>query len=120
MDVELKLLVIKTHDIVRLYKFYRLIGLKFNKEQHGSGPEHYATLLGNTVFEIYPCREGQSPDECRLGFSVDSLHEVLERISSSGSEVLSVPKESFGKMMALIQDPDGRKIELYESRNELI
>ena len=32
-------------------------GLKFKKEQHGNGPEHYSCSQNGQVLEIYPFKE---------------------------------------------------------------
>jgi catechol 2,3-dioxygenase-like lactoylglutathione lyase family enzyme len=50
-------LVIKTSDVEKAKSFFETLGLKFLKEKHGEGPEHYATpnhpgLL--SCLEIYP------------------------------------------------------------------
>lgn len=38
--------------------FENKLGIKFEKEQHGNGPEHYATMIGGIVLELYPKNAG--------------------------------------------------------------
>lgn len=52
--MEQELLVIRVADIETTRIFFEGLGLDFVKEKHGSGPEHYAHVSGDRVFEIYP------------------------------------------------------------------
>lgn len=54
----LNLVVLRSPDVHRAVRFYRVLGLLFTVERHGSGPEHYAAVVNGFVFEIYPLREG--------------------------------------------------------------
>ncbi len=48
-------LVITVNNIDRVREFLEHnFGLVFTKEQHGTGPEHYACEMNGKVFEIYP------------------------------------------------------------------
>jgi hypothetical protein len=51
--------VMRSSDIERTKSFYEYVGQGglWVKEKHGSGPEHYALVDQNHVFEIYPCRK---------------------------------------------------------------
>ena len=47
--------VIYTERIVECRDYYTSVGLSFAREQHDSGPVHYAaTLPNNMVIELYP------------------------------------------------------------------
>ena len=48
--------LIRTHDIESAKTLFEGLGLTFVREQHGSGPIHYACEVGDTVFEIYPAK----------------------------------------------------------------
>ena len=50
----LNLLVIRAQQPEKLAAFYRLLGVDFHEEQHGSGPRHFCSTEGGSVFEIYP------------------------------------------------------------------
>ncbi|MFD5211549.1 VOC family protein [Streptomyces anulatus] len=65
------LIVIYTDRLDACHAFYTELGLTFVKEQHGPGPEHYATQLEGTALELYPA----SPDRpatgsLRLGLTI--------------------------------------------------
>lgn len=93
----LTLIVIYTEAVQECRDFYTGLGLCFAREQHGTGPEHYAAVLaGGTVVEIYPATDRQT-GPLRLGLAVQrsATHPRLD----AGRHVL--------------HDPDGRTIELY-------
>jgi hypothetical protein len=48
------LLVIRASQPERLANFYSAMGLRFERERHGNGPEHLTCSLNGFVFEIYP------------------------------------------------------------------
>ena len=53
-SVALNLVVLRSSDLLRAAGFYELLGIRFQREQHGTGPEHLAAQLGPAVLEIYP------------------------------------------------------------------
>jgi predicted enzyme related to lactoylglutathione lyase len=112
----LKLVVLKTAQLDRAREFYAALGVAFAEEQHGTGPLHYAGRVGDAVLELYPLPEGVSlPDvTTRLGFAVDRLDEVMETIRRRGGDVVSPPKRTEWGYRAVVRDPDGRAVELYE------
>ena len=104
----------------RTLSFYRALGLKFQEEQHGTGPVHYSTQIGDTVMEIYPGAE-QSIDRrgsgaTMLGFRVESVDEAVAALSESGGTVVTSPRDSQWGRRAVITDLDGRALELSEFR----
>jgi lactoylglutathione lyase len=114
--MKLKLIVIKTLDIDKLVKFYQLIGLSFDKHQHGKGAIHYATMLNDTVFEIYPLpnKEKEADNSLRLGFEVLNLIELIPKLEMNLIKINAQPKQTEFGLMAIVEDFDGRKIELYQ------
>jgi len=113
--VSLSLLVIRVADVDRAVHFYEQLGLHFEKQQHGKGPVHYSTDLGITVFEIYPYKEGSKATEgVRLGFIVESLSEVIERLKALDMKISSSLQRSEFGQFAVVEDFDGHKVELTE------
>jgi len=89
--------------------------LRFDKQQHGNGPEHYSAVLGTAVFEIYPYKEGSKTTEgVRLGFIVDSLSVVMERWKALDVKIISSLQGSELGQFAVVEDFDGHKVELSE------
>ena len=115
--MEIRLLVIRTSDIERLSKFYTLFGLNFDYHKHDKSPYHYSATVDKTVVEIYPLTKTQTePDKSlRLGFSLDNFEHTIDLLKERGITFTSEVTQSEFGIMAIIEDPDGRKIELYKS-----
>jgi len=114
--VALKLLVLKTRQVERLRQFYQTIGIEMIEEKHGDGPTHYAGRVGDIVLEVYPLTvSGSAADATvRLGFVVEELTEVVRALQSSGAAIINEPRQTAWGCRAVVRDPDGRAVELYE------
>jgi len=112
--MKINLLVIRTRDIKLLSKFYTDLGLEFTYHQHGNGPFHYSTEMGDLVFEIYPLLKSQTePDNSlRLGFDVENLDELINKLKTNNVIITQEPIQTDWGYMAIIKDLDGRKVEL--------
>jgi predicted enzyme related to lactoylglutathione lyase len=118
-ELTLGLLVLRSSQMEASLAFYHAIGLSFVEEKHGSGPIHYSCRVGASVIEIYPgsAREPQNHQESGatlLGFNVSSLDTVLDTLKQIGAPVLTDPKMSAWGRRAVVQDPDGRAVELLQ------
>jgi len=108
----LNLLVLKTDRMEECLSFYSALGLVFAAERHGSGPIHYSGRTGGLVLELYPRRpDGHSEAAVRLGFAVDDLSGVLGNV---GGPSISPEETEWGRR-AVVRDPDGRAVELYQA-----
>ncbi len=108
MSAALQLLVLKTHDLEALRRFYEALGILFQPEKHGEGPAHYSAQLGELVLELYPLSKAKpsTPTE-RLGLQVEHLADFL---CSYEREV-----QRRGQVV-IVEDPDGRKVELTQAQ----
>ena len=108
----LNLLVLRAKNPDELAEFYSGLGLCFVREQHDKGPVHHSSNIGGAIFEIYPC---QNPTDqttgTRIGFQVPSIENSIRACSA---QVISKPKMTQWGLRAVIQDPEGHKIELVE------
>ncbi len=94
-----------------------MFGLEFTKHAHGSGPEHYSSDSQGIVFEIYPLPDAaSSTTTTRIGFKVESLDDLLARVTQMGGKIISPAKDSPWGRRAVILDPIGHKVELVEQR----
>lgn len=109
----LNLLVIRTSNMLRLVNFYNLLGLEFDYHKHEQGIYHYATKIGETVFEIYPLLKSQKEADIstRLGFKVDNFEEKIGLLSEF---IVSKPMETGFGLCTILKDPDDRKVEIYK------
>ena len=111
MDLKLNLLVLRCRDIDVSRGFYEQLGLVFEREQHGSGPVHYAAVFAGMVFELYPLKEGESADRSRLGFAVNLETDLRESLEVAGMAIVS-QYEVDQEPVFVVEDPDGRKVEV--------
>jgi lactoylglutathione lyase len=114
--MELRLMVIRTGDPEKLADFYSNLGLAFEYHKHGNSPYHYSAYIGETVLEIYPLMKLQSePDKTlRLGFNIDNFDEIIQILKEKKILFATEPMQTDFGHMAIIVDPDGRKIEIYK------
>lgn len=114
--VSLRLLVLKTRQVDKLRAFYQAIGIDLHQEQHGSGPIHFAGQLGDVVLEVYPLPNNTAhvDDTTRLGFAVANITGVVEALQITGTPAVTQPNAAERGRRAVVRDPDGRAVELYE------
>ena len=114
--MKINLIVIKTHKIHELQAFYSNLGGKFDYHQHGQGVFHYSTNINGIVFEIYPLPKkiAEADATMRLGFEVENLDTLIENLKNQAVTILTQPVQTEYGYMAIIEDLDGRKIELVE------
>jgi len=115
--MQINLLVIRTSEPKALSTFYERLGMVFQYRQHGNGPMHYSAEFGGLVFEIYPLLKSQktADSSLRLGFDVDNLDELILKLEGAQVEIIQNPTQTDWGYIAIIKDPDGRKIELKQN-----
>jgi len=89
--------------------FYERLGLRFVDEKHGYGPAHYSARVGALVLELYPSSAGPT-SAVRLGFNVTDVATACAAVTDVGGRVIRHDRGT--APTALIEDPDGNKIEL--------
>ena len=114
--LQLNLLVLKTDRLKALKNQYEALGLHFEYHQHGKGPFHYSAMINDLVVEIYPLSSSEAHkfEQMRLGFAVSDLASLIEQISTTNWEIITKPKYTSWGYRAVVQDIDGRKVELIE------
>jgi len=114
--MEIRLVVIRTAEITQLADFYALLGLTFEYHKHGKSPYHYSAPVGNTILEIYPLAKGQAEadKELRIGFVLEDFDSTMAILKARDVEFVSEPLQTDYGFMAIVKDPDGRRIELYK------
>jgi lactoylglutathione lyase len=115
--MEIRLIVIRTSDAKRLSEFYSLFGLSIDYHKHGNSPYHYSTIIGQTVLEIYPLTKSQSEADrsLRLGLAIDHFDKTIQALKEQQIIFVAEPAQTDFGFMTIIEDPDGRKIELYRN-----
>jgi lactoylglutathione lyase len=112
--MNLNLLVIRTKNPQILKEQYEHLGFQFEYHQHGNGPYHYASDINGFVFEIYPLTKSmeKADNSIRLGFEIENLNLKFKDLKKSEWIIKSALIETEWGLTAVIQDLDGRKIEL--------
>jgi lactoylglutathione lyase len=115
--VLLKLLVLKTRQVDRLRSFYQPLGIEMAEERHGSGPVHFAGRVGDVLLEIYPLpgQAGTVEATTRLGFAVANAAEAVQALCEAGALMEREPTPTPWGLRAVVRDPDGRAVELYQN-----
>jgi lactoylglutathione lyase len=113
----LNLLVLRVADLDRAVAFYQLLGLRFKKHEHGSGPVHFAAERDRFVFELYLATAEQPVSaSTRIGFEIaDVVKSVATLGAFPGARILSAPVASPWGLRAVVVDPDGHRVELSEA-----
>lgn len=94
---QLNLVVIRSADLDRAERFYRVLGLSFDRHRHGKGPEHLAAqpCAGGYVFEIYPASaKAGSTAGVRIGFRMDGVDSYLDALVEAGGTLIEAPADS--------------------------
>lgn len=114
--ISLQLFVLKTKQLHNLKAQYEQLGLSFEYHQHGKGPFHYASKINTIVFEIYPLPQKveKADHTTRIGFQIDNLAQVIDYLEKTDWNIISPPQLTDWGNVAIIQDLDGRKVELTE------
>jgi predicted enzyme related to lactoylglutathione lyase len=112
----LKLVVIRSMEPAHTVRFYSLLGMQFQEEQHGSGPIHWAASVVEIVLEIYSAKSAHEVDSTtRLGFEVTEAGVVLERLRTAGFEVVKELSRGPWGTRAVVRDSDGRSVEIVQA-----
>lgn len=106
--MEINLLVLWCKELETSKQFYELLGFNFVKERHSDGPMHYSSQDAGFVFELYPLAKNEALDNSRIGFSLKGIQQVLSQVTTASQH------EFNGRQIYIVQDPDGRKVELSE------
>lgn len=115
VEAHLSLVVIRSGNLQESVRFYQMLGLKFEKHQHGNGLKHFASNLGQTTFEIYPqTAQGGTTTGTRLGFQVSDVDSLVIRLQKENITVITKPSISEWGLRAVVVDPDGHRIELIQ------
>jgi lactoylglutathione lyase len=106
--IHVVLLVLRAQNIEATRAFYEMLGMTFVQEQHGRGPIHYSTQLGDLVLEIYPGKDEASGQ--RIGVLVDDARNIRQKIPVGACLVEPTMTEQGWAMV--LMDPDGRKVDV--------
>ena len=119
MATEIGALVLFTGRLQEIVSFYRLLGVPLEVEDHGDGADHFACDLGGTHFAVFPSEAGDAlPHRAGgsqfVGLTVASCAGTLDSVRKSGAAVVEELREMPWGTRALVRDPDGRTVEIFQ------
>lgn len=110
--------ILVSNDVEALAKFYGdVLGLAFEKEDHGGLDVHYGVDIETIHFGIHPPSNfgGRGPSRATpIAFAVDSVAAHLERARARGAEVIIEPHDEGFGLVVTCADPEGNLFELVE------
>lgn len=111
--------VFNCKDIEKSVKFYRALGVDVRETKHG-GIVHFTCSLAGVHFALYPETDATRGPQgaCQLGLMITNLDGSLAALKALGANVLTPPTQKPWGITAMIEDPDGRKIELVNTKSE--
>lgn len=109
----LELVVLRSADLEAARGFYECIGLRFQMERHGDGPEHCSAAGSAGVLEIYPALDGV-PDRVGLGFAVADVVAAAEVFRVAGFVPGEISDKPWGSSF-VVRDPDDRRVEVRQA-----
>lgn len=112
--------VLTCRDLPASVRFYRALGLDVRETKHG-GPAHFTCGIAGVHFALYPHdgveRGPQSASQ--LGFMISNLEGALEALKTAGGKILQGAAPKPWGVTALLEDPDGRRVELVATKTEV-
>ena len=116
-------LVVGSAQPEQVVEFYRRLGLPLIEENHGDGVVHWACELDGVHFAVFRGEgDGTAPgyhqagSTC-VGFAVDSVADAIATSRSTGATIVQAATEMPWGLRAIICDPDGRPVEVFEPRH---
>ena len=112
--------VLHAADLHATVAFYRALGLPLDDEEHDEGPLHIACDIGweqSAHFAIFEGEPGAAPPfktagSTMLGFSAEILDEAWAAAQAARLQVVMEPHDVPWGRRFVLQDPDGRRVEI--------
>jgi lactoylglutathione lyase len=122
---EVASIVLFSHEAERTAAFYRALGIDFDREDHGDGLPHDAADLGDVHVAVFPAASAATglapvrgePGTTFVGFYVPSLEQAMERLAALGSRVLEPHQVRDWGCRSVVEDPDGRAVEINQRQH---
>lgn len=109
--VELRYTILFVSDLERSIRFYRdVLGLRLMSEDRDQA-DFDAGGVVITLHQAHSAAPHHQPPTAvgsiRMGFHVEDLEEVHERLLRADTRCVNPPEERFGVRLGLYEDPDG-------------
>lgn len=113
-------LALTCKDLDASVRLFRAVGVDLKEARHG-GPLHYTASLGGVHLALHPHDgvERAAQSGTQLAFLVNDLEGALNGARALGAAVLQAPAPKPFGVSAVVEDPDGRRLELVAMRIEM-
>lgn len=113
-------LTLTCKDLEASVRLYRAVGVDLKEARHG-GPLHYAASLGGVHLALVGPDgvERGAQSGTRVALLVNDLESALDAARALGAPVLQAPAARPFGVTAVVEDPDGRRLELVAMRIEM-
>jgi lactoylglutathione lyase len=119
MPVTVAAIVLSCRDLEASVRFYKAVGLDLKETKHG-GPTHHTCSLGGVHFALYAGTSEIAPQAAtQISLTCDRLDLALQQARELGATVLEPPAPKPWGLTTVLADPDGRRVELLQTRVEL-
>lgn len=120
MSSKLTSITLNTALLNEMLEFYRVIGVNFAEVAVAKGSQVYRAQIGEIEFSLIsvPNVEKRQTPAMQLSFCVADLDDKVQKLSAvKGAMSILEPTEMPDGKKAMWLDPEGRAIELLESRD---
>ena len=121
-DPKLGALILFANRLSETVAFYRALGVPLVEENHEDGPLHFACELGPVHLAFFEGTRGETPQyraggTTMPGLAVPSLDDAWEAMQNLGATIVQPPTDYPWGPRILVEDPDGRTVEVFERRS---
>jgi predicted enzyme related to lactoylglutathione lyase len=111
-------ITINSNQPENLVQFYSALGFHFSLKKVEKGSKIWIGQLAEIEMEIFGIPESfsaRSPS-VQFSFRVKNINQIVEKIRPTGVQIMMEPLEVAAGVMCFLMDPDGRSVELLESK----
>lgn len=105
-------------DLPASVRFYKALGVEVREAKHG-GVASYSCALAGVHFALRPLEQGKPAGGAQLAFMVSNLDGALQALANTAGVVVEKPTPKPWGITAVVEDPDGRRIELVSTSVEV-
>ncbi len=116
MQSKLLRITINTTQPDLLLRFYGLLGFQFQQQMVDKGGQTWAGQMGDLSLGIFNIQESFSDKApgVQLSFEVEKLESLIQEFRQLKAQIMMEPLETERGWMAIVIDPDGRSVELWQ------
>ena len=118
MGIQLSSITISTTQLQNMLTFYRALGLLFQENKVDKGSNIHRAVVSGIEFSLYGASsiEKDARPRSQLSFNVRDLEGVFQAVKKiPGVHCILDPSVMADGKKAIVLDPDGHSVELFEA-----